>query len=224
MSDPWFALFLAIGAAVWLWRIWVEGPYVSKPNEEERSRAWTESWRKSWHEAHVRIATGEDLIEGSQHATVPAGERLIMSFPVLLCENQASIRRATFGERRSRRTVWSHGSDARTALIIEPVDAGVLVVTDKRVVFTGANKHKDFPIDELLVDSTNNTAMGIALHKPGYRKIAYFTRMRELWITIHVTSVISGAPGVHGITHSFAGHNLEAVLGLLKRAASPEPM
>lgn len=221
MESPWWVALTFLCMVGGFWMIWAEGPYIPRPSKAAR---WSQSWRKSWNDMHVRVARGEQKVDGSQPAIVPDGERLVMSFPVLLCENQTTNRRPAIGGRRFRKTVWSHRSKLLRAVIIAPVDAGTLVVTDRRVLFRGANKHKEFPIEELIVDSTSGTVDGIALFRRGYRKIAYFMGMRELWVQVHLGPEVSGRPGLYSVRHNFAGRNLAAVLRLLQSATPNELM
>ena len=117
-----------------------------------------------------------------------------------------------------RKCVWSTASELRGAVIVAPVDAGTLIVTDRRVIYRGTNKYREFSMRELVIESINGTIGGIALTSRACRRIAYFTSWRGLWMKVPVTREVRGHPITELFNFKFAPFNLKAVLQLLQNA------
>ena len=219
MWERWYMLFVFLCMLAGYGIMWAEGPYVRRKSKAEQ----LEAWKASCLAAHARIARGEQTIGCDQSAIVREGERFIVSLPVVLCEDREMSRRPAIGGKKQSVTFWVHASAKRPAISLTPIDSGALIVTDKRVVFTGATKRREFPIDEPIVDSTNDLSRGIPLTMPGSGRISYFTRIHRVLLKVPRNPEVSDVPDSNNISFGFGVFNLRLVLGLL-RGTSPSEL
>jgi hypothetical protein len=162
----------------------------------------------------IRLASSNLATTVPNLSRFPAGERLIVSLPVIRYEHRLNHLVYAPASRERRSIVWYPRMPSERPLTISYVDRGALTLTSRRVIYESAARRQEFPLDELT--HVSSTSAGIAL---GARRgrICYFRGIAE-------TTINFAAPRVGGTPREYSwklhGEDLEYVLYLL-RTGSP---
>ena len=200
-----------------LYQLWAKGPYVPKAPKKTP----LEDLNEARHAEIVRIASAEQSIEPPLSVRIPDDERLVILIPVIFneCVSTKRIRRVARAARRE--LVWPHANSSGKKLIISPVDAGTLLLTRRRFIFTSARRLREFPLAELTHFSTCRT--GVALATRGRNGVAYFTGLENLIIRFPVAPEARQVAPALFMDSVLNGQDVEEILQLLRTTPPPGP-
>ncbi len=96
----------------------------------------------------------------------------ILSMRVTMYDSWPTKRLFPAGSAANTKRVWRNDANTGKDVVICPVDYGELRLTRRAFIFSGATRHREYPLNELARIST--TARSIALATCRGRTIAYF--------------------------------------------------
>jgi hypothetical protein len=195
-------------------QLWAKGPYVPKA----RKKTPLEEFNEVRHALIVRIASAEQSIEAPLSVRIPDDERLVLLIPVIFNECVSTKRLRPVARPARRELVWPHSASSGKTLIISPVDAGTLLLTHRRFIFTSERRRRDFPLVELTHFSTCRT--GIALATRGRSGVAYFTGLENLRLGVPVADSPRVEPA-RFMESALNGQDVEEILQLLRTTPPP---
>lgn len=197
--------------------LWAKGPFVPKAQRKTLREALNEARRAEI----VRIASAEQSIEPPLSVRIPDDERLVFLIPVIFNECVSTKRLRPVARAARRKLVWPHANSSGKKLMISPVDAGTLLLTRRRFIFTSARRLREFPLAELTHFSTCRT--GIALATRGRNGVAYFTGLENLRLRVPVASETPQSGPAQFMGSALNGQDVEIILQLLRTTPLPGP-
>jgi hypothetical protein len=146
-------------------------------------------------------------------------ERLILSMPVFLYESDSRRRLYQPASKAGRRLVWEHRASSGKLITISPVDHGTLRLTNRRFVFAGARRQREFPVDELTHLST--TWSSIALAARGCHGISYFTGLSASRLRFPVVPEEGDLWQAQAGSFNLRGADLKEILDIMNNPSPP---
>jgi hypothetical protein len=210
-------LIAAASMVAGFYELWAKGPYLPKA----RKKTPLEELNEVRHALIVRIASAAQSIEPPLSVRIPEDERLVLLIPVILNECVSTKRLRPLARAARRELVWPHSTHSGKKLIISPVDAGTLLLTRRRFIFTSARRRREFPLAELTHFSTCRT--GIALATRGRNGVAYFTGLENLRLGVPVAPHPPQVEPARFMESALNGQDLEEILQLLRTTPPPGP-
>lgn len=189
-------------------QLWAKGPFTPKGQRKTPLDTLVEARRAEL----ARIAT-TGSIDPPTFIRLADGERLIFFLPIIFNECASTVRRRAVSGVTSRGLIWPFLGGAGKRVFILPVDAGTLFLTNRRFIFKGAKRRRDFPLADLTHVSTCRT--GVALATLGRYGIAYFTGLDALIFGIQCTPDTQGSTPRPCVACALTGQDLEVILQLL---------
>ena len=206
-------LIAAVSMVAGFYELWAKGPHVPKAQRKTP----LDSFYAARHAEVARIArTGS--MEPPASFRLSDDERLLFFIPVIFNECASTMRRGRVSGVTITELVWPHFTSSGKRLIISPVDAGTLFLTNRRFIFRSAKRRREFPLAELTHVSTCRA--GIALATRGRHGIAYFTGLDALIFGIQWALETPGNSPQQCVACALNGQDVEEILQLLRTTPS----
>ena len=205
--------FAVAGVLGWIW-----DNVVGLPKARKKT-TFVEALMKARRAEIVRLArlSTPTIVPGLSHLF--EDERLILSMPVFLYESVSGRRLYPPASKLGRKLVWEHRASSGKLIVISPVDRGALRLTNRRFVFAGARRQREFPVDELTHFST--TWSSIALAARGRLGISYFTGLNASRLRFPVIPEAGDLWQAQAGSFNVRGVDLKDILDLMRDPSPP---
>jgi hypothetical protein len=183
---------------------------------DESFRVETEACRR---EALAQLARTRCTSEVPESVPLADEERLVFSVRAVLYELYPSRRLLSRASSANSTVLWPARPGSGTRTLLSAVDAGSLLLTDHRFIFSSGRRQREFQLRELTHFST--IRIGVALAALGQIGVSFFTGINEQWIKVEWPVKVRSERVPSYIMRAMTGQDLEYLVQLLQSASTP---
>jgi len=148
--------------------------------------------------------------------------RPILSMRVMFYESWPTRRLFPAGSKANTKRIWRNDINTGKDVIICPVDYGDLHLTRRELVFSGARRHREYPLDELTQLSATDCSIALATRRG--RSMSYFEGVDTATVVNDMTPGDERPrPKLQAPLH-YTGHDVQLLVRLLRSASILEPV
>jgi hypothetical protein len=145
----------------------------------------------------------------------------ILSMRVTMYDSWPTKRLFPAGSAANTKRVWPNDANTGKDVVICPVDHGELRLTRHAFIFSGASRHREYPLDELTRISSTERSIALATRRG--RTIAYFEGINTARVGPDTSRGDQSARPKLQAPLKFTGKDIRQLVGLLRSASILEP-
>lgn len=195
----------------------VFGFFKSKPKKllQKKVLPPQEVIEKLWNDVIDEFVNGDYGDDFDSNLLLKKDEKLIIDLPqIQLCEERTVKMKGGhqgFSIRIMKGVSYRFGSfEGGREMKVVPLDTGSFIITNKRIIFSGATSQRDFPLNKInTIDVMDN---GITLSRAGKTKTEYYIGFDVLKIPMTITPDENEQFDSHEHTFVFDGYHVRQII------------